>query len=78
MNAMWGIGYTIDNVKCCFFQIFAYLQELFAVFSSILIRMYINCTIKSLSSLLSLVSLADEKRVMQIISKYANIFLNNF
>ena len=73
MNAMQGIGYTINSSKCCFFQVFTYSQELFAAFSSILIRMYLNCTVKSLSPLLSSVSLADEKKISQIILKHANI-----
>ena len=78
MNAMQGIGYTINSGKCCFFQVFTYSQELFAAFSSILIRMYLNCTVKSLLSLLSSVSLADEKKISQIVLKHANIFLNKF
>ena len=78
MNDMRGIGYTIDNDDCCFFQVFTYPQELFAAFSSILIRMYLNCTVKSSSSLLSCVSLADEKKIRQIILKHANFFLNKF
>ena len=74
MNAMRGIGYTIDNNDCCFLQVFTYPQELFAAFSSILIRMYLNCTVKSFSSLLSSASFADEKKIRQIILKHANFF----
>ena len=78
MNAMRWIGYTIHTDDCCHFQVFTYPQELFAAFSSILIRIYLHCTLKSFASLLSSLSLGDEKKIIQITLKHANFFLNKF
>ena len=72
------VHYTGDNGNCCFFQFFDYPQELLAAFSSVVVRMYLNYTIKSLSNLLCQVSLSDEKTIITIIIKHALIFLRKF
>ena len=53
-------------------------QELFAAFSALLVRMYLNCTIKSFSNLLCQVSLSDERTIIQKIIKHALTFLGKF
>ena len=45
-----------NNENCQFFQKVDFPQELFTAFSSVFIRMYLNCTIKSLSNLLCQIS----------------------
>ena len=54
--------YLKDSKNCSLFQVFNYPQELFAAFSALLVRMYLNSTVGSLSRLLCSVSLADEKK----------------
>ena len=41
-------GYTELTKNCSFFQVFKCPQELFVCSSSVLIRMYINCTLNAL------------------------------
>ena len=67
-------NYAKDNGKCCFFQIFEYAQVLFAAFSVVLIRMYLNITLKYFSFLST--NLRDEKRV--IFKKNFHIIMGNF
>ena len=72
------INYTEDNGKCCLFQEFQYPQELFAAFSSLLVRMYLNYKSKTLSNLLCQVSLSDEKTMIIIILMSAQKILRMF
>ena len=72
------INYTEHNENCQFFQKFDFPQQLLAAFSSVFVRMYLNCTIKSLSNLLCQVSLSDEKTIITIIVKHALIFIGTF
>ena len=44
--------YLKDNKNYSLFQVFNFPQELFTVFSALLVRMYINCTVGSVSRLL--------------------------
>ena len=82
-------GYTELTKNCSFFQVFKCPQELFFCFSSVLIRMYINCTLNALffSSPKVIpnernkafnVSLADEKKIILIVFKHDKIFLDKF
>ena len=84
------VPYTFNNNKCCNFQYFSYPQELFACFSSIMLRMFLNCIVIFFSNLLLSVSLHDEKKIvilfwdMLIISligfgmnQIFNIFMNS-
>ena len=75
--------------NCSFFQVFKCPQELFVCFSSVRIRMYINCTLNALffSSTKVIpnernkafnVSLADEKKILLIIFKHGKILLDKF
>ena len=70
--------YLKDSKNCSLFQLFSYPQELFAAFSALLVRMYLNCTVGSLSRLLCSVSLVDEKKIIDIIFKHCRIFLDKF
>ena len=56
------VPYTFNNNKCCNFQYFSYPQELFACFSSIILRMVLNCIGTFFSNLLLSVSLHDERK----------------
>ena len=78
-------GYTKLTKNCSFFQVFQCPQELFVCFSSILIRMYINCTLNALffsppkvKHKAFNVSLVDEKKILLIILRHAKIFLDKF
>ena len=77
--------YTELTKNCSFFQVFQCPQELFVCFSSILIRMYIDCTLNALffsppkvKHKAFNVSLVDEKKILLIILRNAKIFLDKF
>ena len=72
------VPYTFNSNKCCNFQYFKYPQELFACFSSLLIRMFLNCVLKCFNNLLLSLSLHDEKKICHIILRHAQYFLNRF
>ena len=57
-------GHTKDNGKCCYFQNFECAQDLLAAFCSVLIRMYLNYTVKCFSDFLSRASLSDEQNII--------------
>ena len=63
--------YLKQTKNCSLFQVFKYPQELFAAypqelfaaaFSSLLVRMYLHCTFRTLSKLFCSISLVDEKK----------------
>ena len=71
--------YLKQTKNCSLFQVFKYPQELFAAFSSLLVRMYLHCTFRSLSKLFCSISLVDEKKeITEIIVKHCRIFLDKF
>ena len=70
--------YLKDTKNCSLFQVFKYSQELFAAFSGLLVRMYLHCTFRNLSKLFCSISLADEKKVTEIIVKHCRIFFDKF
>ena len=74
-NATVG-GYSKNNEKCCFFQIFHYARDMFAAFSGVLIRMYLNITLNFFSYLHT--NIHDEKRIREIIVKYGSFLISNF
>ena len=45
-------------------QVFSYTHDLFAAFCSVLIRMYLNITMKCFEPLISNISLIDEKNLI--------------
>ena len=59
-----------------FFQFFHCPEELFVSFSSILIRLFINCAMNVFN--FSKVSLADEKKILVLMVKHAKSFLDKF
>ena len=63
-------------VNAVFFQIVKYAQDLFAAFSGVLIRMYLNITL-NYSSFLS-TNLQDEKRITETIVKHSHFLLSRF
>ena len=72
------VSYTFNSDKCCNFQYFKYPQELFACYSSLLIRMFLNCVLKCFNNLLLSLSLHNEKKICYIILRHAQYFLNRF
>ena len=69
-------GFTESTKNCSFFQFFHCPEELFVSFSSILIRLFINCVMNVFNFLK--VSLADEKKILFLMVKHAKIFLDKF
>lgn len=69
-------GFIESTKNCSFFQFFHCSEELFVSFSSILIRLFINCAMNVFNFLK--VSLADEKNILFLMVKYAKIFLDKF
>ena len=65
------VPYTFNSDKCCNFQYFNCLLELFACFSSLLIRMFLKCVLKCFNNLLLSLSLHDEKKICHIILRHA-------
>ena len=62
-NWHFGIPYfDLINGKCCYLEYFSYARDLFAAFSAILVRMYLNYTIDYFPELISQVSLSDKKK----------------
>ena len=57
--------YDLINGKRCYLEYFSYARDLFAAFSAILVRMYLNYTIEYFSELISQVSLSDEGKIIQ-------------
>ena len=73
MDAEYNLhGFTEVTEKCRFFQFFHCPEELFASFSSILIRLFINCAMNVFNYLK--VSLADEKKIIFLMVKHAKNF----
>ena len=69
-------GFTESTKNCSFFQFFHCPEELFVSFSSILIRLFINCVMNVFNFLK--VSLADEKKILFLMVKHAKNFLDKF
>ena len=40
------LDYELINGKCCQLEVFSYARDLFAVFSAVLVRMYLNYSIE--------------------------------
>ena len=72
------VPYTFNSDKCCNFQYFKYPQELFSCFSSLLIRIFLNCVLRCFNNSLLSLSLHDEKKICHIILRQAQYFLKGF
>ena len=70
--------YELINGKCCQLEVFSYARDLFAPFSTVLVRMYLNYTIEYFSELISQVSLFDKGKIIQKIFWFALDLLNKF
>ena len=57
--------YKLINGKCCQLEVFSYAQDLFAAFSAVLVRMYLNYTIEYFSELILQVILSDEGKIIR-------------
>ena len=57
--------FTESSGKCSDFEVISFAQDLFAAFSSVLVRMYLNITTEYFSDLISQLSLSDEKKVVR-------------
>ena len=57
--------YELINGKCCQLEVFSYARDLFAGFSAVLVRLYLNYTIEYFSELTSQVSLSDEGKIIR-------------
>ena len=53
--------FQVKDDFCCYFALFSYPEDIFAAFSSILIRTYINVSIKIFNDLD--VNITDEKKI---------------
>ena len=56
----------------------SFAQDLFAAFCSVLVRMYLNITTDHFSEIMSDLSLADEKKVVNKIFSGASLLLHTF
>ena len=74
VNATVG-GYTKNNEKCCYFQIFHHARDIFAAVSGVLIRIYLNITLNFFSYLC--VNIRDEKKIREIIIKHGSFLISN-
>ena len=54
-----------SHCRCNQHEVFSYTHDLLAASCSVLIRMYLNIAMKVLSTLISNISLADEKKLLQ-------------
>ena len=52
--------YELLNGKCSHLEVVSFARELFAAYSSVLVRMYLNYTVQHFSDLISQISLSDE------------------
>ena len=63
--------YELLKGKCSHVEVFSFTRDLFAVFSSVLVRMYLNYTVQHFSDLISQISLSDEGKIVQRIFWFA-------
>ena len=59
-------------------MVFSYAHDLFVAFCSVLMRLYLNIAMKSFETLISNISLADEKKLIAKISTGARMLLFRF
>ena len=68
--------FNLKNDFCCYFALFSYPEEIFAAFSSILMRIYVNICLKFFPHLD--LNVFDEKRIKKIILTQSRFFLARF
>ena len=64
--------------KCNQHQVFSYAHDMFAAFFSVLVRLYLNIAMKCFETLLSNISLAEEKKLIAKIVTEARMLLFRF
>ena len=57
--------YELINGMCCQLEVFSYARDLFAAFSAVLVRMYLNYTIEYFSEVISQVSLSEKGKLFE-------------
>ena len=57
--------YELLNGKCSHLEIVSFARNLFAAFSSVLVRMYLNYTVRHFLDLISQISLSDEGKIIR-------------
>ena len=70
--------YDLINGKCCHLEVFSFARDLFAAFSAVFVRMYLNYTIDHFSDLVSQFSLADEHKLFKKFFWFALNLLHEF
>ena len=68
--------FNLKNAHCSNFALFSYPEEIFAAFSSILMRIYVNLSLKFFSYLD--LNIYDERKVRDIIMTQSRFFLARF
>ena len=68
--------FNIQDDFCSYFALFHYPEDIFAAFSSILIRIYVNFSLKSFNDLN--LNINDERKVIDIIMTQSRFFLARF
>ena len=68
--------FKVKDDFCSYFALFSYPEEIFATFSSILIRIYVNVSLKFFAELE--LNIFDEKKVRKIIMTQSRFFLARF
>ena len=63
--------YDLINGKCCHLEVFSFARDLFAAFSAVFVRMYLNYTIDHFSDLISQLNLDDERKLFKMIFWFA-------
>ena len=64
--------------RCTDQQVFSFVQDLFAAFCSVFVRMYLSITTDLFSEIMSELSLVDEKKVVKKIFTGASLLLYKF
>ena len=68
--------FNLKNDFCTYFAFFSYPEEIFATFSSVLMRIYVNLCLKFFSYLD--LNKNDERKVLQIILTHSHFFWQDF
>ena len=68
--------FKVKDDYCTYFAIFSYPEEIFAAFSSILIRIYVNVCLKFFNDLD--LNITDERKIRDIIMTQSLFFLGRF
>ena len=63
--------YELLNGKCSHLEVFSFARDLFAVFRSVLVGMYLNYTVQHFSDLISQICLSDEGKIIRRIFWFA-------